>query len=154
MLQLKEEILSAHQQLKTLCGQLRQGSQRLRRNSTESLKGSTSSEDDYTINSVHVGFLNDIVLELKGLVHGMLRRGMQNNNLPLEVASCDENLLKMEADLHRTTENCEKLSITLRQNEMEIKRKDEEIADQQSRVRNVPLPRFFRRLMIDDYHYS
>ena len=45
-----------------------------------SVASCSSSDDDYTLNSVHVGRLNEVVLELKGLLHGMLRRGMQVNS--------------------------------------------------------------------------
>ena len=44
---------------------------------------SSDSDDDFTLNSVHVvGRLNEVVLELKGLLHGMLRpqRGASGNN--------------------------------------------------------------------------
>ena len=103
-MQLKEEVLSAQQQLKTLCGQLRQSQiagrdQRQRHASTEpgaaaaaaaaataadcaaSVASCSSSDDDYTLNSVHVGRLNEVVLELKGLLHGMLRRGAVGSSL-------------------------------------------------------------------------
>merc|ERR1712061_661071 len=75
--QMKEEILSAQQQLRTLCGQLRQHDRRQRRNSSDSGHGGgpsssggcgdegSSSEDDFTtVDSVHIGLLN-----------GVLRRG-------------------------------------------------------------------------------
>ena len=106
LLQLKEEVLSAQQQLKTLCSQLRQsqfghGQQRQRHTSTEpggatatslapgagagdcaaSVASCSSSDDDYTLNSVHAGRLNEVVLELKGLLHGMLRRGAVSASL-------------------------------------------------------------------------
>jgi len=38
-------------------------------------EGSSSDDDCTTVNSVHIGLLNDVVLELKGLLHGILRRG-------------------------------------------------------------------------------
>ena len=38
-------------------------------------EGSSSEDDCTTVNSVHIGLLNDVVLELKGLLHGFLRRG-------------------------------------------------------------------------------
>ena len=145
-LQLKEEVLSAHQQLRTLCGQLRQ-SQRQRRNSEDSLKGSTSSsDDDYTLNSVHVGLLNEAVLELKGLLHGFLRRGVSSG-----MASFDESFMKMESDLHKTNENCEKLSMSLKQNEIDLKRKDDEINQQLSKVLPLSSLHFItkKRFVID-----
>ena len=38
-------------------------------------EGSSSEDDFTTVDSVHIGLLNDVVLELKGLLHGVLRRG-------------------------------------------------------------------------------
>jgi len=195
--QLKEEVLSAHQQLKMLCAQLRQNQQQTAvaqqqqqqsrqrmHQSSESLHaaggagssetgdlvgelgggsgggtpisstscaastaGSTSSSsssdesDDYTLNSVRVGRLNQVVLELKGLLHGIMRRsattaGNGNGSVSHSCSglSMDESLLKMEVDLHRSTEHCEKLSLTLKQSEIDIKRKEEEINQQQSKL--------------------
>lgn len=170
--QLKEEVLSAQQQLKTLCSQLRQSQcaangrdhQRQRHASTEpgaaagasaatasadcaaSVASCSSSDDDYTLNSVHVGRLNEVVLELKGLLHGMLRRGMAVGSLGSGSSSSgnysgncslvepDPAALKMEADLHRSNEQCEKLSMSLKQSEVDIKKRDDEINQQLSKL--------------------
>jgi len=204
--QLKEEVVSAQQQLKTLCSQLRQSqhgssasaSLRMPRghaslnsaggeagsasavggqgatssnssssnldpvsvNCAASVASSSDSDDDFTLNSVHVvGRLNEVVLELKGLLHGMLRpqRGASGNNGAMgamgavgSVASGSSSgnysgncsleptsgfdRLKLEADLHRSTEQCEKLEMTLKQSHNDIKRKDDEINQQQSKL--------------------
>ena len=46
----------------------------------------------------------------------------------------DPAALKMEADLHRSNEQCEKLSMSLKQSEVDIKKRDDEINQQLSKV--------------------
>jgi len=46
----------------------------------------------------------------------------------------DPATLKLEADLHRSTEQCEKLSLSLKQSEVDMKKKDEDINQKQSKL--------------------
>ena len=50
-------------------------------------------------------------------------------------------LLPQEVESHRMSENCDKLSLALKQHEAEIKRRDEEINDLQSKVNLKTLTR-------------
>ena len=80
--QIKDEILSSYQQIKTLCSQIRQS--RTRRNSNESIETSSSSEEILHPDSLTAGALNSALHELRGLVHDMLRKeskGIHNDLL-------------------------------------------------------------------------
>lgn len=43
-------------------------------------------------------------------------------------------MLDLEAELHKQAENCEKMSLSIKQGEVDLKRKDEEIVQQQNKV--------------------
>ena len=43
-------------------------------------------------------------------------------------------ILHLEAELHKQSENCEKMSLSIKQGEVDLKRKDEEIVQQKNRV--------------------
>ena len=43
-------------------------------------------------------------------------------------------ILDLEAELHKQAENCEKMSMSIKQGEADRKRKDEEIIQQQNKV--------------------
>ena len=43
-------------------------------------------------------------------------------------------ILDLEAELHKQAENCEKMSMSIKQGEVDRKRKDEEIIQQQNKV--------------------
>lgn len=124
MKQLKEEILSAYQQLRTLCSQMRQReAKRRQRNMSSTTDDSleTSSSEEYHLNqrSIHVGLLNESVLELKGLLHSLLRK---------------DDLICEAMETHRTSETCDQMTVALKQNEVDLKRRDEEIANLQSQL--------------------
>merc|ERR1719234_2985734 len=73
--ELKQEILSAFQQLKNMCSLLRQRGSggKQRRNSTDSLE-TTSSSEEPRASQVRVGLLHEVMQELKGLLHDILRK--------------------------------------------------------------------------------
>ena len=92
------------------------------------------------------------MLELKGLLHGLLRRDERNSaalgnqccSLCGNMSSGEEEdgserqksseRLRLESETHRTAEKCEKMSLALKQNDAELKRKDEDIHELQSKV--------------------
>jgi coiled-coil domain-containing protein 64 len=43
-------------------------------------------------------------------------------------------ILHLEAELHKQSENCEKLSLTIKQGEVDLKKKDEEIVQQKNKA--------------------
>ena len=43
-------------------------------------------------------------------------------------------ILNLEAELHKQAENCEKMSLSIKQGEVNLKKKDEEIVQQQNKV--------------------
>ena len=43
-------------------------------------------------------------------------------------------ILHLEAELHKQSESCEKMSLSLKQGEVDLKRKDEEIIQQKNKV--------------------
>ena len=43
-------------------------------------------------------------------------------------------ILNLEAELHKQSESCEKMSLSLKQGEVDLKRKDEEIVQQKNKV--------------------
>ena len=44
-------------------------------------------------------------------------------------------ILHLEAELHKQSESCEKMSLSLKQGEVDMKRKDEEIIQQKNKVK-------------------
>lgn len=128
--QLKDEILSCYQQIKTLCSQLRQ---RPRRNSNESVETSSSSEADVIhTDSLRKEALNGAVIELKGLVHDLLRKEAKGACLSCGADSNEK--IRLEVQLHKTTEANEKMERRLKELEDLSKRKDDEILDVKSKV--------------------
>merc|ERR1719471_1965134 len=74
--ELKGEVLSVYQQLRNMCGILRQrGKQRSR--STDSLD-TTSSSEEPQVNHVKAGLLLDVMQELKGLLRMSWRRPLSS----------------------------------------------------------------------------
>ena len=43
-------------------------------------------------------------------------------------------ILDLEAELHKQAENCEKMSLSIKQSEFDLKKKDEEIIQHQHKV--------------------
>ena len=43
-------------------------------------------------------------------------------------------ILHLEAELHKQSENCEKLSLSIKQGEVDLKKKDEEILQHKNQV--------------------
>ena len=120
--QLKEEMLSAYQQLKALCLQLhrKQGSSNNTTNNNKSslvadLSEASSADFVQNLHHLPLGHLNDIVLELKSLI-------MNGSN------SCP---------FCHTSDKVPEMTLALKQKDLEIKKRDEEIASLQSQVRNL-----------------
>ena len=130
--QLKEEILSSYQQIKTLCSQLRQ---RTRRNSNDSLETSSSSEEIVHPDSLKSGSLSSAMHELKGLVHDLLRKEAKGACLACGADTNEK--LRMEVKIHKTQEENEKLERRLKELEDLGKRKDDEILDVKSKVKTA-----------------
>merc|ERR1711971_44890 len=127
--ELKDEILSSYQQIKTLCSQLRQ---RPRRNSNDSVETSSSSEEVIHSDSLKKGALNSALTELRGLVHDLLRKEAKGACLSCGADSNEK--IRMEVQLHKTTEQNEKLERRLKERENLGKQKDDEILDVKSKL--------------------
>lgn len=129
--ELKQEILSAYQQLRNMCGLLRQrGSAKQRRNSTDSLE--TSSSEEPRLGQVRVGLLHEVMQELKGLLHDILRKEAKGS-----CPSCGADVndrLKLEVQLHKTTENFEKLERNLKKMSDEGRSREDELRGLMSKL--------------------
>jgi len=130
--ELKQEILSAYQQLKNMCSLLRQrGSGKQRRNSTDSLE-TTSSSEEPRASQVRVGLLHEVMQELKGLLHDILRKEAKGS-CPACGADVNDRL-KLEVQLHKTTENFEKLERNLKKKEDESRSREDEMRELMSKL--------------------
>ena len=131
--ELKGEVLSVYQQLRNMCGILRQrGKQRSR--STDSLD-TTSSSEEPQVNHVRAGLLLDVMQELKGLLHDILRKEAKGS-----CASCGADVndrMKLEIQLHKTQENFERMERDLKKKEDESKAREDEIRELMSKVNIV-----------------
>ena len=131
--ELKGEVLSVYQQLRNMCGILRQrGKQRSR--STDSLD-TTSSSEEPQVNHVKAGLLLDVMQELKGLLHDILRKEAKGS-----CASCGADVndrMKLEIQLHKTQENFERMERDLKKKEDESKAREDEIRELMSKVNIV-----------------
>ncbi len=123
-LQFKDEMLSSYQQIKTICSQLRQ---RTRRNSSESVETTSSSEEVGHSSALKPGSLDSALQELRGLVHDLLRKEAKGTCLSCGADSNDK--IRMEVQLHKTQEQKEKLERRLKDAEDQNKRKDDEILE-------------------------
>ena len=114
-----------------MCGILRQrGKQRSR--STDSLDTSSSSEEPQ-VNHVKAGLLLDVMQELKGLLHDILRKEAKGS-----CASCGADVndrMKLEIQLHKTQENFERMERDLKKKEDESKAREDEIRELMSKVK-------------------
>merc|ERR1712045_445267 len=128
--ELKQEVVSAYQQLRNMVATLRtRGKQR--RSSSDSLDTTTSSEEP-PVSSVKVGLLHGVMQELKGLLHDILRKEAKGS-CPACGADVNERM-KMEIQLHKTQENFEKLERDLKKKEEESKARENEIKDLLSKL--------------------
>ena len=113
-----------------MCGILRQrGKQRSR--STDSLD-TTSSSEEPQVNHVKAGLLLDVMQELKGLLHDILRKEAKGS-----CASCGADVndrMKLEIQLHKTQENFERMERDLKKKEDESKAREDEIRELMSKV--------------------
>jgi len=131
--ELKQEILSAYQQLKNMCSLLRQRGSggKQRRNSTDSLE-TTSSSEEPRASQVRVGLLHEVMQELKGLLHDILRKEAKGS-CPACGADVNDRL-KLEVQLHKTTENFEKLERNLKKKEDESRAREDEMRELMSKL--------------------
>merc|ERR1719180_55198 len=131
--ELKQEILSAFQQLKNMCSLLRQRGSggKQRRNSTDSLE-TTSSSEEPRASQVRVGLLHEVMQELKGLLHDILRKEAKGS-CPACGADVNDRL-KLEVQLHKTTENFEKLERNLKKKEDESRAREDEMRELMSKL--------------------
>ena len=93
---------------------------------------SSSGDEPTTIASLRAGLLQSGVQELKGLLHDLLRKESKGSCLACGSDSNDR--LRLEVQLHNTTEAKEKGERKLKQLETEAKAKDEEIMGLKSKV--------------------
>ena len=136
---LKQEVLSAYQQLRNMCVILRQRGKQ-RRDSSDSLD-TTSSSEEPQVASVKVGHLTGVMQELKGLLHDILRKEAKGT-----CPSCGADVndrMKLEIQLHKTQENFEKLERELKKKEEESKASENEIKDLLSKVNEKRLKYWF-----------
>ena len=88
---------------------------------------------------IKVGQLNQAVVELKALLHHLLRKESRCSSSSSQgCQTCGKSLLEkqnLEIELHQTLEQIERGKIGLKQAELEAKRKDEEIQRIKSKVR-------------------
>ena len=77
--------------------------------------------------------LNSAMIELKGLVHDLLRKEAKGACLACGADSNEK--IRMEVQLHKTQEQNEKLERRLKEVEDLGKRKDDEILDIKSKVK-------------------
>ena len=129
--QLGEEMLSAYQQLRVLCSQLRHDN------------GTNDDEDESSslgrgLNNSHrghgggstlaLGLLNEAVLEVKGLCLNLMNSGKPSGSSGS--SSCP--LCSSHGNGKRANED---MTLALKQKEAQIRKRDEEIASLQSQVR-------------------
>ena len=55
-------------------------------------------------------------------------------NLPNTSDEMNTSIMNLEAELHKQAENCEKMSLSIKRSEIDLKKKDEEIIQQQNKV--------------------
>ena len=115
-----------------MCGLLRQRScGKQRRNSTSSLETTSSSEEPQA-SQVRVGLLHEVMQELKGLLHDILRKEAKGS-CPACGADVNDRL-KLEVQLHKTTENFEKLERNLKKKEDESRAREDEMRELMSKL--------------------
>jgi len=125
----RKEVLSAYQQLRNLSILLRQREQKTRTNYAESMETS-SSGSSVEIVSVKVGQLDQAVVELKTLLHHLLRKESRCGSSSLGCLTCGRSLEErqnLEKELHQTLEQMERGKIGIKRAELEAKQKEEEI---------------------------
>ena len=98
----------------------------------DNVSDTSSGDEPTTVASLKAGMLKSGVQELKGLVHDLLRKEAKGACLACGGDSNDR--LRMEVQLHKTTEAKEKGDRKIKSLEDEAKRKDEEIMDLKSKL--------------------
>ena len=112
-------MLSAYQQLRVLCSQLRHG------NGTNEVQDESSLNN--TGSTLALGLLNEAVLEVKGLCLNLM-----NSGKPLESSSLSCPLCSSHGNGKRRAN--EDMTLALKQKEAQIRKRDEEIASLHSQV--------------------
>jgi len=126
---LRQEVLSTYQQLRNLVLLVRQRGKQ-RRCSGDSVETTSSSEGDAPY--VGVGTLTQVLQELRGLLHDLLRKDAKGTCITCGQDSNDK--LKLEVELHRTTESYEKLQRQLKMKEDDAKKREDEMRDLLSKL--------------------
>ena len=128
--QLGEEMLSAYQQLRVLCSQLRHDNGTNDEDESSSLGrgGLNNSHRGHGGGStLALGLLNEAVLEVKGLCLNLM-----NSGKPLESSSLSCPLCSSHGNGKRRAN--EDMTLALKQKEAQIRKRDEEIASLHSQV--------------------
>jgi len=125
---LKQEAVSVYQQLRNLVLMVRQRG-KTRRASGDSIETTSSSDEGQQI---RVGTLNAVVQELRGLLHDLLRKDAKGTCITCGADTNEK--IKLEVELHRTTENYERLQRTLKQKDDDAKKREDEMRDLLSKL--------------------
>ncbi|XP_067015291.2 bicaudal D-related protein homolog [Anabrus simplex] len=122
---LRQEVLTACQQLRGICGQLRRS-----RSDSFSSSGPESTPDSSNCDVVKVGDLSELVKELTALVRTVCSHSRtcssSSSGLDLE--------LELEAELHRAREALEKAQRALDEKQEQLKRASDQIRDLTSKL--------------------
>ena len=130
--QLGEEMLSAYQQLRVLCSQLRHDNGTNDEDESSSLGrgGLNNSHRGHGGGStLALGLLNEAVLEVKGLCLNLMNSGKPSGSSGS--SSCP--LCSSHGNGKRANED---MTLALKQKEAQIRKREEEIASLQSQVRD------------------
>ena len=121
--QLAEEMLSAYQQLRILCSQLRHDGNGTNEDESGGLNNTSHRSSSSTL---ALGLLNEAVLEVKGLCLNLMNSGKPS------APSCP-----LCSSTHGNGKRAnEDMTLALTQKEAQIRKRDEEIASLQSQVCN------------------
>lgn len=122
--QLKQELLDIYHQLRLMCEQLQQ-----RRGSMSS---ASSSSEEMISNQMRAGMLTDVLKELRGLLHDILRKEAKGVCLTCGQGLTDRE--EFEREFVSARANVEKLNWTIEQKNNELRKKSEEVMDLSSKL--------------------
>uniref|UniRef100_A0A0K2T0D1 Uncharacterized protein n=2 Tax=Lepeophtheirus salmonis TaxID=72036 RepID=A0A0K2T0D1_LEPSM len=134
---LKAEIHSVHKLLTKFCQRLKQEGQARKSQNPADPQNDDSGIEWSEDEELRLGNLGVVVNDLKGIIHGLLRKNKSSNDNCCPncgSSTTDEEKRRLETLLHRTNESFEKLERTLKQKEEETKRRDEEIVELKSKL--------------------
>ncbi|XP_071748640.1 BICD family-like cargo adapter 1 isoform X2 [Lepeophtheirus salmonis] len=138
--QLREELISAYKQIKTLCGQIRESghcycNKNDKNNNTHfkrqsSLENLTYSEDSSTDSNYETGFLETAVAELNSLVI----RDLLSHSQDESVEGSKKTNKEMEIEIHKVEELEEKTKRDIESLDLELKMKKQDINSLQNQL--------------------